>query len=71
MAGRSSDVCVQPAEVMNVIVSADARLVWTDPKMAVVVADVPSAKRLSFYRKGALLVSGSGLPSGCFTWSRG
>lgn len=62
---------VQPAEVMNAIVSADARLVWTDPKMAVVVADVPSANRLSFYRKGALLVSGSGLPSGCFNWSRG
>lgn len=61
---------VQPAEVMNAIVSADARLVWTDPAMAVVVVDVPSANRLSFYREGALLVSGSGLPSGCFNWSR-
>lgn len=58
-----------PAEVMNALVSADARLVWTDAKMGVVVVDVPEVNRVSFYMRGALLVGGSGLPSGCFNWS--
>jgi uncharacterized membrane protein len=61
---------VSPAEAMSALVAADGRLAWADPSMAVVVIDVPRANRLSFYRSGALLVSGSGLPSGCFEWSR-
>ncbi|MGK2909054.1 MAG: DUF2243 domain-containing protein [Sphingobium sp.] len=61
---------VSPAKVINAIVAADGRLAWADPNMGVVVIDVPTANRLSFYRRGALLVSGSGLPSGCFAWSR-
>ena len=61
---------VEPGEVMNAIVRANARLVWSDPELAVVVLDVPAASRFSFYRQGALLVSGSGLPSGCFNWSK-
>ena len=61
---------VTPAEVMSSIVAADGRLAWSDPAMGVVVIDVPAAKRLSFYRNGALLVTGSGLPAGCFNWSR-
>jgi uncharacterized membrane protein len=61
---------VTPAQAMTAIVAADARLAWSDADMGVVVIDVPSANRLSFYKHGALLVSGSGLPSGCFNWSR-
>ncbi|ANI80440.1 DUF2243 domain-containing protein [Sphingobium sp. EP60837] len=61
---------VRPADAMNAIVAADARLAWADPKMAVVVVEVDADKRMSFYRRGALLVGGSGLPSGCFSWSR-
>ncbi|WP_126174174.1 DUF2243 domain-containing protein [Altericroceibacterium xinjiangense] len=61
---------VRPADVMNAISAHDGRLVWSDPKMAVVVVDVEQADRLSFYRHGAMLVSGSGLPNGCFNWSR-
>ena len=38
--------------------------------MGVVVVDVPANQRWSFYRHGALLVSGSGVPAGCFNWSR-
>jgi len=60
---------VRPAEAMNALVAADARLVWSDPKMGVVVAKVPENRRLDFYRRGALLVGGSGVPGGCFNWS--
>jgi uncharacterized membrane protein len=62
---------VDAAQAMNAIVAADARLVWSDPRMAVVVVDVPAERRLGFYSKGALLVSGSGVPSGCYNWSKG
>ena len=62
---------VSAAQAMDAIIAADARLVWSDPQMAVVVVDVSSGKRLGFYRKGALLVSGSGVPAGCFGWSKG
>lgn len=60
----------QPQQVLSAIAAADARLVWTDPAMGVVVVDVAPERRWSFYRAGALLVSGSGLPAGCFNWSR-
>jgi uncharacterized membrane protein len=62
---------VKAAEVMNAIVAADGRLLWSDPQMGVVVVSVPPENRLSFYREGALLVSGSGVPAGCFNWSKG
>lgn len=62
---------VKPAEVMKAVVAANARLVWSDPKMTVVVLDVPPANRWGLYAKGALLVSGSGLPAACFNWSKG
>jgi uncharacterized membrane protein len=60
----------EPQQVLSAIAAADARLVWTDPAMGVVVVDVPPERRWSFYRAGALLVSGSGPPAGCFNWSR-
>jgi Predicted membrane protein (DUF2243) len=60
----------EPQQVLSAITAADARLVWTDPAMGVVVVDVPPERRWSFYWAGALLVSGSGPPAGCFNWSR-
>ncbi|WP_306131983.1 DUF2243 domain-containing protein [Roseivivax marinus] len=57
------------AEVFASLDATDARLVWTDRAMGVVVVDVAESNRWTFYRHGALLVSGSGLPSGCFGWS--
>jgi uncharacterized membrane protein len=60
----------EPQQVLSAIAAADARLVWTDPAMGVVVVDVPPERRWSFYRAGAFLVSGSGPPAGCFNWSR-
>jgi uncharacterized membrane protein len=61
---------VAPRQVFATLASLDARLVWSDPKMGVVVVDVAPERRWSFYAQGALLVSGSGVPAGCFDWSR-
>jgi len=60
----------EPQQVLSAVAAADARLVWADPAMGVVVVDVPPERRWSFYRTGALLVGGSGLPAACFNWSR-
>ena len=49
----------------------DARLVWSDRAMGVVVVAVPEERRRGFYRHGALLVSGAGMPAACFNWSKG
>lgn len=61
---------VSPAEAMNAVVATGGRLVWADPRMAVLVVEVAPERRLSFYRKGALLVNGSGAP-GCLDRTRG
>ena len=62
---------VGPADAMNAIVDNGGRLVWTDPNLAVTVVAVPAANRLNFYTRGALLVSGTGQATGCFSWVRG
>ncbi len=59
-----------PREVFAALDALDARLVWSDRTMGVVVVAVPAERRWGFYRHGALLVSGAGAPAGCFNWSR-
>jgi len=59
-----------PREVFAALDAVDGRLVWSDRAMGVVVMAVPQARRWDLYRHGALLVSGSGAPAGCFNWSR-
>jgi uncharacterized membrane protein len=60
-----------PREVFAALDAVDGRLVWSDRAMGVVVVAVPDASRWRLYRHGALLVSGAGLPAGCFNWARG
>lgn len=60
---------ITPAAVYAALGDLDARLVWADGAMGVVVVDVAPERRAAFYRAGALLVSGSGL-AGCLDWSR-
>lgn len=60
---------VTPAEAVNAVLAEGGSLVWTDPAVSVLVVDLPERRRLNFYRRGALLVSGSGTPGGCFDWS--
>ena len=59
-----------PREVFAALDALDARLVWSDRAMGVVVVAVAPERRWGFYRHGALLVSGAGVPAGCFNWSR-
>lgn len=59
-----------PPRVLAALAATDARLVWSDPSMGVVVLDIAPARRLGLYAHGAMLVSGTGMPAGCFGWSR-
>lgn len=61
---------VTPAQIWDAFAQTGARVAWVDPAMSVFVIDVAPGNRLFFYRRGAMLVSGAGLPSGCFGWSR-
>ena len=61
---------VDAARAEAVLAEAGARIVWADPKMAVVLVDVDPGKRWGFYARGAMMVSGSGVPAGCFDFSR-
>ena len=57
-----------PQEVFAAIAATDARLVWADASMGVVVVTVAPDRRWGFYARGALLVSGAGIAAGCFNW---
>lgn len=61
---------VEPKDVFASLAATGARLVWTDANMDVVVVHVRPERRFSFYGQGAIFVGGSGLPAGCFDWSR-
>ena len=58
------------AQVFAALAASDARMVWADDAMGVVVVDVDPARRWDFYRRGAWLVSGAGTAAACISWSR-
>lgn len=58
-----------PEEIEVALEKLGARLVWADPEMSVAVLDIPPERRWQLFRHGALLVSGTGVPAGCFSWS--
>lgn len=60
---------VEERQVRAAIEEMDAELIWADQAMGVVILDVAPENRWAFYRRGAMLVSGSGVPAGCFSWS--
>jgi len=72
--GASATVVFRPGATPNDVFAAldavDGRLVWSDRRMGVIVAAVPQARRWELYRHGALLVSGTAVPAGCFNFSR-
>ncbi|MBM3604709.1 MAG: DUF2243 domain-containing protein [Alphaproteobacteria bacterium] len=59
-----------PEQVASVLQDAGATVVWSDPGMGIVLVDMEARNRRDLYRQGALLVGGSVVPAGCFTWSR-
>ncbi|WP_439533730.1 DUF2243 domain-containing protein [Polymorphobacter sp.] len=61
---------MEAPQVLAALAESEARLVWTDRAMGVVVVDMAPERRWDLYLRGAMLVSGSGLPAGCFDWSR-
>jgi len=58
-----------PQQVFAALDALDARLVWSDRPMGVVVVSVPKERRWNFYRHGAMLVGGTGA-AGCISWSK-
>ena len=59
-----------PNDVFAALDAVDGRLLWSDRTMGVVVVAVPQERRRELYRHGALLVSGTMAPAGCFNFSR-
>lgn len=57
------------ARIFEAIASVDGRLVWTDRSGELVVIRTEQSG-LRLLRRGAILVSGSGLPAGCFNYLR-
>jgi uncharacterized membrane protein len=58
-----------PSQVEEALRAVQARVVWSTPDLGVVVVDMPAVQRWKLYQRGALLVSGTGVPAGCFNWS--
>jgi uncharacterized membrane protein len=56
--------------VIDAIRSNNAKLVWADHRMNVVILSVAPRRAWHFYGSGALMVTGAGLPGGCASWSR-
>ncbi|MEX2630413.1 MAG: DUF2243 domain-containing protein [Tistlia sp.] len=56
---------------LNAMAAVDGRLLWSDPSGQLWAFDLASGGEASaLYRHGALLVSNSLLPVGCFNWTR-
>ena len=49
---------------------AGADVIWSDPLSQVTVARLEGGDQWRLYLAGALLVSGAGVPAGCFNWAR-
>ena len=60
----------EPRDVFAALKATDARLVWTDREMGVVVVAVAPEHKHQFYRHGAALVGGTVGAVGCVNWTR-
>ena len=62
---------VSAAEAFLAVAAIGGRVAWTDATGQVVAFEPGEAGDVvSLYARGAILVSGSGLPSGCFDWAK-
>lgn len=60
---------VTPAESLATVAALDKAIAWADDSgRLVVIATPPWHDRWRLYGKGAILVSGAGIPAGCFAW---
>lgn len=57
------------ADKLSALDEVDGRIIWTDPSSQVWAVDLPpQANPFRLYKKGALFVSNSLLPTGCVNW---
>ncbi|HEX2543559.1 MAG TPA: DUF2243 domain-containing protein [Ramlibacter sp.] len=62
---------VSSTSAFNALAQVDARVLWVDGSGGMWAVQLPDpALARSLYGKGALLVSNSSLPLGCFGWTR-
>lgn len=62
---------VTNAEAFAAVRAVDGRLLWTDASGRLWAIELPEAgDALALYGHGAMLVSHSLLPAGCFNWMR-
>ena len=55
--------------IFNAVKAVEGRVAWTDGTGELVVIHLPTGQsRLSLFRHGAILVSGSAFPAGCFDY---
>lgn len=59
------------SDAFSAVAAIDGRIAWTDRSGLLVVFDHTEAESaFALYGRGAILVSGSGVPAGCFGWTR-
>lgn len=57
--------------IFEAIAAVDGELVWADGSGELVVVRMPEEQSgLTLFRRGAILVSGAGLPPGCFNYAK-
>lgn len=61
---------VQPAAALERAGFAPSDVIWSDPVSDVTIARLTTGDPWRLYLAGALLVSGTGVPAGCFNWTR-
>ncbi|MFN3524482.1 MAG: DUF2243 domain-containing protein [Paracoccus sp. (in: a-proteobacteria)] len=61
---------VDEGDISAALDAVGASVVWRDVQGGVAIVDLQGNPGWGLYRHGALLVSGSGVPAGCFSWSR-
>jgi uncharacterized membrane protein len=61
---------IRQSDALAAALDTGDALIWVDDPGVFVVTGVSTKEAASLYRRGALLVVGSGAPTGCFGWSR-
>lgn len=59
---------VTPERAVRAIADTGGGIIWATPDFKVTVVRTPPGRAWSFYGRGALLVSGAGVPAGCAAW---
>lgn len=61
---------ISEAQALTAILKVDAKILGSDPSGQMWAIDIKEGNSSALYRYGAVLVSNSLLPLGCFSWTR-